>query len=80
MLLHLLKNDNLVVVVVVYQACLLVYDVSNKLSFDVLDHWLQEFVPNTGKNCIVAVVANKVRKQTTFPDNHGILFFIIWLT
>ena len=43
------------------QACILVFDVTNKLSFDSLDYWLQEFTSNGGKQAIMAVVANKVR-------------------
>ena len=37
------------------------FDVTNKLSFDSLDYWLQEFTSNGGKQAIMAVVANKVR-------------------
>ena len=37
------------------------FDVTNKLSFDSLDYWLQEFTSNGGKQAVVAVVANKVR-------------------
>ena len=36
------------------------FDVTNKLSFDSLDYWMQEFISNGGKQAIVAVVANKV--------------------
>lgn len=42
------------------QACILVFDVTNKLSFDSLDYWMQEFISNGGKQAIVAVVANKI--------------------
>jgi len=38
-----------------------VFDVTNKLSFDSLDYWLQEFTSNGGKQAIMAVVGNKVR-------------------
>lgn len=37
------------------------FDVTNKLSFDSLDYWLQEFTSNGGKQTVMAVVANKVR-------------------
>ena len=37
------------------------FDVTNKLSFDSLDYWMQEFISNGGKQAIVAVVANKVK-------------------
>lgn len=36
------------------------FDVTNKLSFDSLDYWLQEFTSNGGKHAVVAVVANKI--------------------
>lgn len=36
------------------------FDVTNKLSFESLDYWLQEFTSNGGKQAIMAVVANKV--------------------
>ena len=42
------------------QACILVFDVTNKLSFDSLEYWLQEFTSNGGKQAVIAVVANKV--------------------
>jgi len=38
-----------------------VFDVTNKLSFESLDYWLQEFTSNGGKHAVIAVVANKVR-------------------
>ena len=44
------------------QACILVFDVTNKLSFDSLEYWLQEFTSNGGKQAVIAVVANKVRR------------------
>ena len=37
------------------------FDVTNKLSFDSLEYWLQEFTSNGGKQAITALVANKVR-------------------
>ena len=37
------------------------FDVTNKLSFESLDYWLQEFTSNGGKHPVIAVVANKVR-------------------
>ena len=37
------------------------FDVTNKLSFESLDYWLQEFTSNGGKQAVMAVVANKVR-------------------
>lgn len=42
------------------QACILVFDVTNKLSFDSLDYWLQEFTSNGGKQAVMAVVASKI--------------------
>lgn len=42
------------------QVCILVFDVTNKLSFESLDYWLQEFTSNGGKHPVIAVVANKV--------------------
>ena len=39
----------------------MVFDVTNKLSFDSLDYWLQEFTSNGGKQAVMAVVANKVK-------------------
>jgi hypothetical protein len=38
----------------------IVYDVTNRLSFERLDGWLHEFISGGGKNAVVAVVANKV--------------------
>lgn len=42
------------------------FDVTNKLSFESLDYWLQEFTSNGGKHAIIAVVANKVRHLFQF--------------
>ncbi|XP_032239510.1 dnaJ homolog subfamily C member 27 isoform X2 [Nematostella vectensis] len=42
------------------QACMLVYDVTNRMSFESLKDWLNEFSSNGGKNAVVAVVANKI--------------------
>ena len=56
------------------QACILVFDVTNKLSFDSLDYWLQEFTSNGGKQAILAVVANKVRLVRM---NVNIVYFIL---
>ncbi|KXJ28357.1 dnaJ homolog subfamily C member 27-B [Exaiptasia diaphana] len=46
------------------QAVMLVYDVTNKVSFESLDAWLQEFAAGGGKNAVIAVVANKVDLTT----------------
>ena len=40
--------------------CLLVYDVTNKHSFDRLEHWLNEVWRCGGNGAVVAVIANKV--------------------
>ncbi|XP_031551328.1 dnaJ homolog subfamily C member 27-like [Actinia tenebrosa] len=42
------------------QACIIVYDVTNRLSFESIDKWLHEFMSGGGKNAVMAVVANKV--------------------
>lgn len=47
------------------QGCLLVFDLTNKTSFEMLDAWVQEFFDNGGKGAIVAVVGNKVRCHLT---------------
>ena len=40
---------------------MLVFDVTNKASFEKLDAWLQEFYDHGGKGAVVLVVGNKVR-------------------
>ena len=40
--------------------CLLVYDVTNKHSFERLDQWIKEVIRYGGSNPTIAVVANKV--------------------
>lgn len=43
------------------QVCILVYDVTNRSSFQCLDRWLQEVASCGGtQNAIIAVVANKI--------------------
>lgn len=55
----------------------MVFDVTNKLSFDSLDYWLQEFTSNGGKQAIMAVVANKVRIiHFVLIRKHDILYFL----
>ena len=39
---------------------MLIFDVTNKASFDKLDSWLQEFYDNGGKGAVVIVIGNKV--------------------
>ena len=41
-------------------ACLLVFDISNKDSFDELPNWLAELRENSGPDCIVFLIGNKV--------------------
>lgn len=41
-------------------ACLLVFDISNKDSFDELPNWLAELRENSGPECIVFLIGNKV--------------------
>lgn len=49
---------------------MLVYDVTNKISFESLDSWLHEFAAGGGKNAVVVVVANKVW--------NGIICFLVY--
>lgn len=42
------------------QVCLLVYDVTNKASFDNLDYWLKEITHFTPGSVDIVIVANKV--------------------
>jgi hypothetical protein len=39
---------------------MLIFDVTNKASFDKLDCWLEEFHENGGKGAVLTVVGNKV--------------------
>ena len=43
-----------------FQGCMLVFDVSNKASFENLESWVAEFYEHGGKGAAIAVVANKV--------------------
>ena len=55
------------------------FDVTNKLSFDSLDYWLQEFTSNGGKQAVIAVVANKVKQVCYFTFLvHGVKESIIF--
>lgn len=38
---------------------MLIYDVTNKTSFEKLDSWLQEFYHNGGKGAVMTVIGNK---------------------
>lgn len=39
--------------------CLLVYDITNKNSFDSLDYWVEECKNNSNKNIIMILIGNK---------------------
>ncbi|KAJ8019870.1 DnaJ-like subfamily C member 27 [Holothuria leucospilota] len=55
------------------QACLLVYDVTNKASFDNLDYWLKEITHFTTEPVDIVIVANKVDVKTkkAIPKEEG---------
>jgi len=38
----------------------LVFDLTDRESFDCLDHWLKELQENCDENCEIALVANKI--------------------
>jgi DnaJ family protein C protein 27 len=70
------------------QGALLVYDVSNKASFDALDSWMEEIKREIGSvtevdNIIFVVCANKIDKKRSvdqtdgrlWADTHGFLYF-----
>ena len=44
----------------IFQGCMLIFDVTNKASFDKLDSWLHEFHDNGGQGAVVTVIGNKV--------------------
>lgn len=48
------------------QACLMVYDVTNRSSFENLEYWLAEFTHSTAEDACIAVVANKVSFSIIF--------------
>ena len=39
---------------------LLIFDLTDKESFECLDHWLKELRENCDENCEIALVANKI--------------------
>ncbi|XP_072047307.1 dnaJ homolog subfamily C member 27-B-like [Amphiura filiformis] len=52
--------------------CLLVYDVTNKHSFERLEYWIREAARCGGNNAVIAVVANKIdlkAKRIVSPDD-----------
>ena len=42
------------------QGCMLIFDVTNKSSFEKLDNWFQEFHDNGGSGAVIIVIGNKV--------------------
>ena len=45
---------------------MLIFDVTNKSSFEKLDSWLQEFNDNGGAGAVVIVIGNKVANSFQF--------------
>ena len=39
---------------------LLIFDLTERETYECLDHWLKELRTNCGENCQIALVANKV--------------------
>ena len=39
---------------------LLIFDLTDRESFDCIDHWLKELRENCDENCEIALVANKI--------------------
>ena len=54
---------------------MLVYDVTNRLSFENLDGWMHEFTLGGGKNAVVAVVANKA--MTTYKYHVHVYIYVV---
>ncbi|CAG9309917.1 unnamed protein product [Blepharisma stoltei] len=46
-------------------ACIIVYDISNKESFEEVPNWLAELKDNTPEECIVCLLGNKMDLEAT---------------
>ena len=51
---------------------LLVFDITDRDSYECLDHWLKELRENCDANCIIALVANKVDLVDKDPDSRSV--------
>ena len=53
---------------------LLVYDLTDRDSFEQLDHWLKELRDNCNEHCQVVLVANKVDLVNEDPNERQVTF------
>ena len=53
---------------------LLVYDITDRDSFEQLDHWLEELRENCSEHCLVILVANKVDLVNEEPNEREVTF------
>ena len=53
---------------------LLVYDLTDRDSFEQLDHWLKELRDNCNEHCQVVLVANKVDLVNEEPNLRQVAF------
>lgn len=51
---------------------LLVFDLTERESYDCLDHWLKELRENCDENCQIALVANKIDLVEANPSTRKV--------
>lgn len=51
---------------------LLVFDLTDRESYENLDHWLKELRDNCDEDCQIAIVANKVDLCEANPDERAV--------
>ena len=50
------------------------YDITDRETFNELDHWLKELRDNCSEHCIVYLVANKVDLVNEEPNEREVSF------
>ena len=51
---------------------LLVFDITERESYECLDHWLKELRENCDESCEIALVANKIDIVNKFPEERKV--------
>ena len=51
---------------------LLVFDITDRETYECLDHWLKELRENCDENCIIALAANKVDIVNKDPEERKV--------
>lgn len=54
-------------------AAVIVYDITNEVSYQNLAYWLAEIRENAGEQCLVAIMANKVDIMFREPEKREVL-------